>query len=148
MIQKLLLPHRYKKAGAWMAPLGFVTWVAIQQGALDSVLPVSGSWQLVALLVLSFFSFLFGLYFLVFARERNEDEYINNLRLKSFQTAAFSQLVFLILAFVYMFVSGSEPAGDAGLELFLLLTLFLFWICYIVHFNYTMYRLKGAMHEE
>ncbi len=148
MIQKLLLPHRYKRAGALMAPLGFIAWVVIQQGALDSVLPVSGSWQLVALLVLSFFSFLFGLYFLVFARERNEDEYINNLRLKSFQTAAFSQLVFLILAFIYMFVSGSEPAGDAGLELFLLLTLFLFWICYIVHFNYTMYRLKGAMHEE
>lgn len=148
MIQKLLLPHRYKKAGAWMAPLGFVVWVALQQGAMDSILPAGGSWQLITLLVLSFFSFLFGLYFLVFARERNEDEYINNLRLKSFQTAAFSQLVFLILAFVYMFVSGSEPAGDAGLELFLLLTLFLFWICYIVHFNYTMYRLKGAMHEE
>jgi magnesium-transporting ATPase (P-type) len=148
MIQKLLLPHRYKKAGAWMALLGFIAWVAIQQGAMDSILPAGGSWLLITLLVLSFFSFLFGLYFLVFARERNEDEYINNLRLKSFQTAAFSQLVFLILAFVYMFVSGSEPTGDAGLELFLLLTLFLFWICYIVHFNYTMYRLKGAMHEE
>lgn len=131
-----------------MVSLGFIAWAAIQQGTLDSVLPAGGSWQRVALLVLSFFSFLFGLYFLVFAKERNEDEYINNLRLKSFQTAAFSQLVFLILAFVYMFVSGSEPAGDAGLELFLLLTLFLFWICYIVHFNYTMYRLKGAMHEE
>ncbi len=148
MIQKLLLPHRYKKAGAWMAPLGFIAWAAIQQGALDSVLPAGGSWQLVALLALSFFSFLFGLYFLVFAKERNEDEYINNLRLKSFQTAAFIQLVFFILSFTYMALSGSEPPGDAGLELFLLMAIFLFWVFYIMHFNYTMYRLKGAMHEE
>lgn len=148
MIQKLLLPHRYKKAGAWMAPLGFIAWVATQQGAMDGVLPAGGSWQRIALLVLSFFSFLFGLYFLVFARERHEDEYINNLRLKSFQMAAFSQLVFFILSFVYMALSGNEPASDAGLELFLLMAIFLFWVFYIMHFNYTMYRLKGAMHEE
>ncbi len=148
MIQKMLLPHKYKMAGVWMTPLGFVNWAVTQSGLFDNVLPNGGSWQRTTILAVSFFGFLIGLYLLVFSKERNEDEYINNLRLKSFQTAAFGQLVFFILAFTYMAVSGNEPANDGQLELFLILSIFFFWIWYISHFNLTMLRMKNKMHEE
>lgn len=148
MVQKMLLPHKYKKAGVWMTPSGLATWVITQSGFLDTILPYGGSWQRTAILVISFFSFLIGLYLLVFSKECNEDEYINNLRLKSFQTAAFGQLAFFIVAFIYMAISGNEPANDGQLELFLILSIFFFWVWYISHFNLTMLRMKNKMHEE
>ncbi|OSZ82038.1 hypothetical protein CAP35_01850 [Chitinophagaceae bacterium IBVUCB1] len=147
MIQKVLLPHRYKKAGVWFAPIGFITWCAAQQGAFSGWIE-TGSWQMVTILATSFFGFLAGLYFLIFAKEKNEDEYIAKLRLQSFQTAAFGQLAFFILSFVYIALSVNEPAGDAQLELFLILAILLFWVFYIAYFNITMYRIRKMAHEK
>ncbi len=148
MLHKMLLQHKYKKVGTWITPSGFVIWIITQSGFIDYLLPHGRSWQRTAILAISFFSFLIGLYLLVFSKERNEDEYINNLRLKSFQTAAFGQLVFFIVAFTYMAISGDEPANDGQLELFLTLSILMYWVWYITHFNLTMHRMKNKMHEE
>ena len=68
------------------------------------------------------------------------------MRLSSFQFAAFSQLVFFIFAFAYMAVSKSEPQGDGGLSLFFICAIGLFWILFILRFNYVVhmqYKLNG-----
>ncbi len=90
MKTKYLLPNHYKRLGAIMMPVGLLIWCLTQIGFFNNLLVVH--WTIVAVLIISFFSFLTGMYFLVFVKEKQEDEYITNLRLQSFQLAAFIQL--------------------------------------------------------
>ncbi len=83
-----------------------------------------------------FFSFLAGMYFLSFSKEKVEDEMISKIRLSSFQFAALCQLLFFIFSFAYMAISKKEPVGDGELLLFFLCAIFLFWILFILRFNY------------
>ena len=89
--------------------------------------------------IVSFFSFLAGMYFLSFSKEKVEDEMISKLRLSSFQFAALCQLLFFIFTFAYMAMSRKEPNGDGALALFFLSAVFLFWILFILHFNYVVH---------
>ena len=145
---KLLLPNRFKKYGVFMAPLGFVTWLAMQFGLTknlmllflsDSSLAIHTINVVVA--ILSFFSFLAGIYFLVFSKEKVEDEMIQKTRLDSFQFAALIQIVCIILGFLLMLIF-KEP-GEGGLMLFFIMLLFIFWLCFIGRFNYIIHiRIK------
>src|SRR5688572_18297117 len=96
----LLLPHTFKKFGAVIAPLGFTLWILLQFGFITRFL----IWTLgknhiniseppyytarLAIGLISFFSFLAGIYFLTFSKEKVEDEMIQRARLESFQFAA------------------------------------------------------------
>jgi heme/copper-type cytochrome/quinol oxidase subunit 4 len=145
---KLLLPHKFKRYGLVMAPIGFVVWLAMQWGYSKALLKlfldynnaaISSLNSLIA--VLSFFTFLAGIYFLVFSKEKMEDEMIQQTRLESFLFAALVQIVFIIIGFISMFVI-KEP-GEGGLILFFILLLFIFWISFIGRFNYMLHiRIK------
>ena len=146
---KFLLPHQFKKIGAIIAPIGFFLWLCMQKGIVTQVLyflcdksldeqrPASFHLVNVIIAVLSFFSFLGGIYFLTFYKEKLEDEMVERTRLESFQFAALVQLVTIIISFLLILIFGDPD--DAGLMLFFILIIFLFWLCFICRFNYVLH---------
>jgi Na+/proline symporter len=149
---KFLLPHQFKKVGIIMAPLGFCLWICMQlhitnqfYEAINLVNLKNGDGHSsyvtanTIIAIISFFSFLAGMYFLSFSKEKVEDEMIAKIRLSSFQFAALCQLLFFIFSFAYIAFSKKEPEGDGGLLLFFLSAIFLFWILFILRFNYVVH---------
>ncbi len=134
-----LLPHRFKKIGLLTAPTGFFLWIAMQIGwiaELSKLIGFSESKLLnMSCAILGFFCFLFGMYALAFSKEKTEDEMIKNVRLESFQFAAFLQIIVLIIGLIWIGFM-KNPPHDAGLMLFFILTIFIFWVTYISRFNY------------
>jgi hypothetical protein len=137
MKTSLLLPNRFKKIGWLILPLGLLIWIASQKGLLNDYMNHSLK---VFILTLSFFSFLAGLYFITFSKEPIEDEYISSIRLKSFQISAIIQMIYFLLAFSSMFMFHLEPNGDAGLSIFLLISILIYWLAYLFSFNITIIK--------
>lgn len=145
---KLLLPNRFKRFGIIIAPLGFCIWLAMQSGLTKEILLYffnEGDSTIqtinVIIAILSFFSFLAGIYFLAFSKEKVEDEMIQKTRLDSFQFAAIVQIVCIILGFLSILLY-KEP-GEGGLMIFFIALLFIFWGSFIGRFNYIIHiRLK------
>ncbi len=139
-----LLPNRFKKIGYFLFPIGLIIWILLQQGLFKTELNHT---MKVLTLILSFFSFLFGLYFISFSKEPIEDEYIDSVRLKSFQISSITQMVFFLISFTIMFIFNIEPSGDGGLSLFLLCSIILYWVMYLVIFNYTLITIKSKLDD-
>ena len=139
-----LLPNRFKKIGYFLFPIGLIIWILLQQGLFKTELHHT---MIVLTLILSFFSFLFGLYFISFSKEPIEDEYINSVRLKSFQISSITQMVFFLISFIIMFLFNLEPNGDAGLSIFLLSSIILYWLMYMIIFNYTLITNKSKLDD-
>ncbi len=144
MNPSFLLPNRFKKIGIILFPISFIIWISIQQGLFKSEINHTIK---VLTLTLSFFSFIFGLYFITFSKEPIEDEYINSVRLKSFQISSITQMVFFLISFIIMFLFNLEPNGDGGLSIFFLSSIFIFWIMYMVMFNYTLITNKRKLDD-
>ena len=146
---KYLLPHRFKKIGAIIAPIGFTLWICMQFGYVTKVLIFlfgessaaqnNSTYHImnVCVAILSFFSFLAGMYFVTFSKENVEDEMVQRTRLDSFQFAALAQIIFIIISFLFMLLF-KEP-GEGELMLFLITTIFLFWLCFIGRFNFILH---------
>lgn len=146
---KLLLPHQYKKIGTLIAPTGLGLWLFMQLGYLKKLLvyvfgEIAGKYEWssyhivnVTVAIIGFFSFLAGLYFVAFSKEKIEDEMVQKLRLDSFQFAAFLQIVVTILGFLFLVIAG-DP-GESGMMLFFILLVFLFWLTFIGRFNYILH---------
>ena len=143
---KFLLPHRFKRLGAVLAPLGLMGWIAMQTGWVKKILvflfDLSAD-QLLArnlnilMAAVSFFSFLAGIYMLAFSKERIEDEMVQRTRLESFQFAAVMQLLAVILGFAIMAIY-KEPR-EGGMMLFFISLVGLFWLSFIGRFNYILH---------
>jgi hypothetical protein len=144
MKPSFLLPNRFKRIGIILFPIGLIIWISIQQGLFKAEL--NHTMKVIAL-SLSFFSFLFGLYFISFSKEPIEDEYINGVRLKSFQISSITQMVLFLISFTLMILFNLEPNGDGGLSIFLLSSILIFWIMYIVIFNYTLITNKSKLDD-
>jgi hypothetical protein len=144
MINTILLPNRFKKIGIILTPIGLTTWIIIQMEVLkiEIIHPIK-----VLTLTLSFFSFLFGLYFISFSKEPIEDEYINSVWLKSFQISSISQMLFFLISFIIMYLFNIEPSGDGGLSIFFISSIILFWVLYIMIFNYTLIKTKSKIDD-
>lgn len=146
---KFLLPHQYKKIGVVIAPLGFCLWLLMQLGYINSLLisffgQLKGSYEWsayhivnIVAAILGFFSFLAGLYFVSFSKEKVEDEMVQKTRLDSFQFAAFLQIIVTIAGFLFMMLSGDPE--ENGMMLFFVVLLFLFWLSFIARFNYILH---------
>lgn len=144
-----LLPHRCKKMGAIMAPIGLLLWLCMQTGVVTRVLvfvfgnAAEGQYSNpyhfanVTIAILSFFSFLSGIYFVTFSREKIEDEMVQRTRLDSFQFAALIQIIAIILGFLAMLIF--RDPGESGLLLFFIGILFIFWLSFIGRFNYILH---------
>lgn len=132
-----------------MVPLGFVGWICMQSGFVTQLLTFifaensalqSGSSLYVAnafIAIVSFFSSLIGMYFVAFSKEKVEDEMLQRIRLDSFMFSALVQLVSIITGFILMILL-KEP-GPEGMLFFFIAIVFLFWLCFIVRFNYILH---------
>jgi len=146
---KFLLPHRYKKIGTIIAPLGLGLWLCMQLGYIKKLLVYFfGQPQMsyevsphhavnVTTAILGFLCFLGGLYFVSFSKEKIEDEWVQRTRLDSFHFAAFLQIILTIAGFVFMMIAG-DP-GEGGMMLFFIVLVFLFWLSFIGRFNYILH---------
>lgn len=144
MKTSFLLPNRYKKIGLFLFPIGLIIWMITQRGLFNSELNHTIK---VFTLTLSFFSFIFGLYFISFSKEPIEDEFIESVRLKSFQISSITQMVFFLISFSIMLLFNIEPSGDSELSIYLLSSIILFWVMYIVIFNYTLINNKSKIND-
>ena len=144
-----LLPHRYKNIGFVIAPLGFCLWLFMQLGYIKSLLiyffgQLNGSYEWSAYhivniiaAVLGFFSFLAGLYFVSFSKEKVEDEMVKKTRLDSFQFAAFLQIIIIIAGFLFMLFA--RNLSESEMMLFFIVLVFLFWLSFLGRFNYVLH---------
>ena len=144
MNPSFLLPNRFKKIGIILFPIGFIIWIITQRGLFNTDLNHT---MKVFTLTISFLSSLFGLYFIIFSKEPIEDEYINSVRLKSFQISSITQMVFFLISFTLMFTLNIEPNGDAGLSTFLLCSIIIYWLIYIVFFNFILITNKSKLDD-
>lgn len=144
-----LLPHRFKKVGVVIAPLGLCLWLLMQLGFIRSLLikifgQLDGSYEWsayhivnIVVAIFGFFSFLAGLYFISFSKEKVEDEMVQKTRLDSFQFAALLQIIATIAGFLFILFAG-DP-GESGMMLFFVVLVFLFWLSFIGRFNYILH---------
>lgn len=144
MKTSFLLPNRFKKIGLFLFPFGLIVWTITQRGLFNTELNHTFK---VFTLTLSFFSFLFGLYFISLSKEHVEDEFIESVRLKSFQISSIIQMAFFLISFSAMHLFNIEPAGDSGLSIYLLSSILLFWVTYILIFNYTLINNKNKIDD-
>jgi len=142
-----LLPYRFKKIGTVIAPIGFALWIFMQVGMITRTLNFfieetssnHFAFHVVNVItaVISFFSFLAGIYFITFSKEKIEDEMVQRTRLDSFQFAALTQIIFIIIGFFLMMIL--EEPSQGGLMLFFISMIFLFWLSFICRFNYILH---------
>jgi len=152
-MNKFLLPYKCKYWGAFMLPLGFLGWYA---GQMSNVVPWLsflnfGFPYIQIFLIICFFSCLLGLLFLIFSKEKIEDEYVQKLRLESFQLAAFLQILYLVYSFIRLAFSKEETSQSREAEswMFMFLRILLvFWLAYIIRFNFILLRNKLKVKNE
>lgn len=143
---QLLLPHRFKTIGAVIAPLGLTLWITMQLGYISNLLvycfgetadfPAYHNVNVVVAII-AFFSFLAGIYFITFSKEKIEDEMVQRTRLDSFQFAAFIQIAAVVGGFLFMLFTG-DP-GESRMMFFFIVLVALFWISFIARFNYILH---------
>lgn len=134
-----LLPNRFKKIGFIISPTGFFLWVAMQLGWISEIsesIGLSDATPLnISVAVIGLLSFLFGIYAIAFSKEKVEDEMIKNIRLESFRIAALVQIILITTGLIIVGIM-KNPPKDAGMMLFFMLALLIFWIIYIIRFNF------------
>jgi hypothetical protein len=142
---KYLLPHRFKKLGYILTPIGFLVWVLMQKGVFKFVLnsvfgtSTTNTYATIntVIAIISFFSFLLGFIFIGFSKEKIEDELAQKTRLESFQFASLLQICFIIIGFVIM-VFSQEPHAE-GLLYFFVCSILLYWLSFVLRFHYNLY---------
>jgi len=144
-----IFPAKFKHLGYIICPSGFLVWLTAQVGLLDNLLAKGTSQYLhhfQITLSLSFLLFIMGLFFIIFAKEKVEDEFIKHLRLESFQKAAIFQFFLLILYILAVLLTNWE-LNDSGLELFLIANIFTYWLIYILSFQISLRKSKTTYEE-
>lgn len=145
-----LLPHCFKKVGIYVAPIGLFLWLSMQLGWISEIFRTLGivEGKLINIFVASFglFFFLFGIYAISFSKEKIEDELVRKIRVESFRVAALVQIIFITCGIIFIgFLK--NPPKDAGMLLFFIAAVLLFWLTYIIRFNYVLYALISSDEE-
>lgn len=151
MSNQLLLPNKFKKVG-WLMLLP-----AMIAGVILSVTDYQAAWLNVKVFALvnngffdkpQFFSlietnitntlvgvvFIVGAILVIFSREKTDDEYIANLRLKSLQWSILLNNILLLFAFLFIY-------GTTFLSI-MVYNMFTTVIIFIIRFNYIIYKSK------
>ena len=157
MAMKLLLSHRYKKIG-WLilipaAILGLISvyegfnrnWfqtkvfaIANDNSTLDS--------QYFNFALTNITNTVFGVLFIIgamlvsFSKEKNEDEFIANVRLSSLLWAVCVNYILLLICFVFVY-------GTPFLSV-MLYNMFTVLIIFIIRFNYLLYKNSKRAFDE
>lgn len=140
-----LLPYTYKKIGMWMflpfaaiclclffnveLPKIGIPWIAIGEHFLyDGTADLLTEVGMMGLLV--------SLSFIALSREKDEDEMTAHIRMQSFVWSLW--FTSIILAFGILFIMGLDFLS------FALAALYLYYLVYILKFNFTMKSIRRA----
>ncbi|QNA45189.1 hypothetical protein [Lacibacter sediminis] len=138
MKSRFLFSYQFKRAGVFMAPLGFIIWVLLQRKVISVDLPSLKT----GLLIISFCSFLIGMAFLVLSKEKTEDEYTRKVRLESYQFSALIQF-FLLLGLTILVLFFENSLGRLVFEQMSIFIILFFWLTYFIRFNFVLYSSKS-----
>jgi len=140
MLYKALLPHQFKRIG-WC--------ILIPATIFGIILIVNGfdKWPFVFTFMraditntLAGALFIIGGLLVGFSKEKNEDEFISNLRLSSLLWAVVTNYIVLLFCLVFVY-------GPPFLNV-MLYNMFTILIIFIVRFNYVLYRNLKAIADE
>lgn len=158
MKQKMLLPNKFKRIGWLILIPATLMGIALVILDIKSIKIQSTVFAIYADEIFGkthYFSFirtdivstLVGTLFIIgglmvgFSREKNEDEYISNLRLNSLLWAVLVN--YLLLLFMFLFIYGLGFLSVMVYNMFTILVIF------IVRFNYALFRnSKTVLNEE
>ncbi len=84
--------------------------------------------------------FIIGALLVGFSKEKNEDEFISNVRLSSLLWAVFVSYILLLLGFTFIY--GTAFFGVMTYNMFTVLIIF------IIRFNYILYRNSKSLSDE
>lgn len=158
MKQKLLLPYRFKRIGWFiLIPAAIMGMVLIVLGYNTPTInatvfavyadEILGKTQYLRLIKTDIGNTFIGSLFIIgglmvgFSREKNEDEYIANLRLNSLLWAVLVN--YLILLFMFLFIYG------LGFLSVMIYNMFTVLVIFIAKFNYSLLRhSKSVPYEE
>jgi hypothetical protein len=149
-MKSLLLPNKFKKRGVYLFLSGFILWCGVQLGLLHPLLQATTNPQLLksVLLITAFFSALSGFYAAIFSKEKVEDEFIEALRLRSFQLSSICQFFYFSFSFLAMLLCKLEPRGDGGMLNIVLVGVLVYWLVYISYFHFCLIKNSVGTHEE
>lgn len=157
MIHKLLLPNKYKVVGWFILIPATILGIILMVTDFESM-PLNA--KVFAILnneILGksqFFTFInanvtntvFGILFIVgallvgFSKEKNEDEFITNLRQSSLLWAVLINYILLLFSFAFIY-------GTAFLNV-MVYNMFTVLIIFIARFNYVLYSNSKSMSDE
>jgi len=157
MIHKLLLPNKYKKVGWFIlipaTILGIILIFTDFEGMpLNTKVfaivnnEILGKSQFFTFINTNITNTLVGILFIVgallvgFSKEKNEDEFIANLRLSSLLWAVLINYILLLFSFAFIY-------GTAFLNV-MLYNMFTVLIIFIARFNYVLYSNSKSMSDE
>jgi hypothetical protein len=158
MTQSLLLPHRFKKIGWFILIPATILGIVLAIGEFDlewlqaRVFAIFTDEIIEGRKMFSFINtditntvmgalFLVGAMLTAFSREKQEDEYIEKLRLSSLLWAVWANYLLLLIAFIFVY----------GIAFFnvMIYNMFTILIIFIARFNYILYQnRKGAGDEK
>lgn len=157
MMHKLLLPNKYKKVGWFILMPATILGIILMFTDFESMPLNTKVFAIVNNEILGksqFFTFintnvtntLVGILFIVgallvgFSKEKNEDEFIANLRLSSLLWAVLINYILLLFSFAFIY-------GTAFLNV-MLYNMFTVLIIFIARFNYVLYSNSKSMSDE
>jgi hypothetical protein len=145
MSNKLLLPNKYKKIGWFILVPSFIIGVYLLyaeqpiwlNGKIISIFPTWNNEPFFTTIQVNFAKTIVGVAFIIggllvgFSKEKNEDEFIEKLRLSSLLWAVFVNYTLLIIAFLLVY--------DIPFLTVMTYNMFTVLIIFIVRFNYILY---------
>lgn len=154
MKNEFYFPNKYKRIGVVFFLAALTTWILILAGVLEESLfkaPVLTIYEDNLMGEKGFFHIiqneifdeligvlaLIGLVFIGFSKEKQEDEFVQKIRLNALKWAVFVNYGLLLFAMVFIY-------GMIFLDV-MLYNMFTVLVIYILRFHYLMYRFR---HEE
>jgi hypothetical protein len=146
----VLLPHTYKQIGWVLFVFGGTLGILLMMGKIEmnflnmNVFAIINgelfqkleffTWIDVNMsITLTAMVFITGALVLAFSKEKEEDEFIQNLRLRSFQWSVIVNYSILLLAFVMVY--GVAFFTLISIQIFLVIVLFIFRFHYLIYIN-------------
>jgi hypothetical protein len=153
----VLLPHSFKKYGWLLFGMGGVTGILLMTGQIELNFLNMNTFALIhgelfqkleyftwiennMALTFTALVFILGALIIAFSKEKVEDEFIQNMRLRSFQWSVVANYSILFVAFLTVY----------GIAFFTLISiqLFLVIILFILRFHYLMYINNRGLQDE
>lgn len=152
MKTRFLLPFKYKKIGQVFMLIGFLIWIVGQKGWLNNIIirlvpykitvvsekQLSSNQQqtLSIFLIIAFILFTLGILLKGLSKEKNEDEYIKNIKLESFRMAAWIQGIIIFVILWINIITKDQYFETLTVEVFPWFLILIFWLVYEFRVEY------------